>query len=105
MKIEGSAIRLRFTHSGDGLLAKGGTLHWFQIAGSDRMFVDAEAVIEGDTVVVKSTKVAAPVAVRYAWDNYPEGSNFFNQEGLPAAPFRTDNWDALTETALQFTGK
>jgi len=49
--------------------------------------------------------VGSPVAVRYAWDNYPEGCNLYNAEGLPAAPFRTDRWDVLTGIAAQFTGK
>jgi sialate O-acetylesterase len=54
--------------------------------------VSAEAKIEGDTVVVTSAEVSAPAAVRYAWDNYPEGCNLYNAAGLPAAPFRTDRW-------------
>jgi sialate O-acetylesterase len=104
MKIEGSAIRLRFKHGG-GLAAKGGPLQWFQIAGADQHFVDAQAVIEGDTVTVKSDQVPAPIAVRYAWANYPFGCNLYNAAGLPAAPFRTDNWDALTDIAKEFTGQ
>jgi sialate O-acetylesterase len=105
MKIEGTTIRIRFTHVDGGLVAKGGPLQWFQIAGADQKFVDADAVIEGDTVVVKSAQVAAPSAVRYAWANYPSGCNLDNGAGLPAAPFRTDNWDALTGIAKDFTGK
>ncbi len=105
MKTEGSAIRIRFTHTAGGLVAAGGPLHWFQIAGADHKFVDAEAKVDGDTVLVQSPKVAAPLAVRYAWDNYPVGANLSNQAGLPAAPFRTDDWDALSEVAQQFTGK
>jgi sialate O-acetylesterase len=104
MKVEGNAIRIRFTHSG-GLAAKDGPLKWFQIAGAGQQFVDAEATIDGDSVIVKSDKVAAPLAVRYAWDNYPFGCNLYNAAGLPAAPFRTDTWDALTKTAQEFTGK
>jgi sialate O-acetylesterase len=57
------------------------------IAGADGKFVPAEARIEGDTVVVTSAEVSAPAAVRYAWDNYPEGCNLYNAAGLPAAPF------------------
>ena len=71
MKVEGNAIRIRFTHVDGGLVAKDGPLKWFQIAGADQQFVDADATIEGNTVVVKSDKVPAPVAVRYAWANYP----------------------------------
>ena len=103
--VEGSAIRINFTHVGGGLLAKGGALEWFEIAGSDQHFVNAEATIEGDTIVVKSASVATPVAVRYAWANYPFGANLYNTAGLPAAPFRTDDWDAMTVVAEEFTGK
>jgi len=103
MKVEGKSIRIRFTHA-DGLTAKGGPLKWFQIAGADQNFVDADAAIDGDTIVVKSPQITKPVAVRYAWDDYPEGANLYNAAGLPAPPFRTDNWDALADIAKQFTG-
>jgi sialate O-acetylesterase len=103
--VEGNVIRIRFTHADGGLVAEGGALQWFQIAGADQHFVDAEATIDGDTVVVKSASVSAPVAVRYAWANYPFGCNLYNAAGLPAAPFRTDDWDALMAVAQEFTGK
>jgi sialate O-acetylesterase len=91
MKIGGNAIRLKFSHLGGGLVAKGGgPLKWFVVAGADMKFVPAEARIDGDTVVVNSPEVAAPVAVRYAWVNFPDGGNLFNAAGLPAAQFRTD---------------
>jgi sialate O-acetylesterase len=105
MKTEGHAIRIRFAHVDGGLVARDGPLKWFQIAGENQQFVDAEATIEGDSVLVKSDKVSTPVAVRYAWANYPIGCNLFNAAGLPAAPFRTDAWDAMTEIAKEFTGK
>ncbi len=89
MQVEGGAIRLKFSHIADGLVAHGGELKTFVIAGSDLKFVPATARIEGDTVVVSSPEVASPVAVRYAWENYPEGCNLYNAAGLPAAPFRT----------------
>lgn len=104
MKIEGSAIRVKFTHA-EGMVAKDPPLHWFQIAGADQKFVDADAKIEGDTVLVSSPQVPAPVAVRYAWDNYPSTANLYNASGLPAAPFRTDKWDAMPAVAAQFTIK
>ena len=92
-KVEGGTIRVSFTHLGGGLVAKnGGPLTWFQIAGADQKFVTADAKIDGDTVVVSSPDVPSPVAVRYAWVNYPVGCNLFNAAGLPAAQFRTDNW-------------
>jgi len=90
MRVEGDKIRLQFSHLGGGLVARGGPLKWFTIAGADHQFVPAAAAVEGDTVVVHSDAVGAPGAVRYAWVNYPEGCNLFNTAGLPAAPFRTD---------------
>jgi sialate O-acetylesterase len=93
MQVEGGAIRVKFSHLGGGLVAKGGgPLKWFEIAGADQKFVPAEAKIDGDTVVVSSPDVTAPAAVRYAWVNFPDGCNLFNAAGLPAAQFRTDNW-------------
>jgi len=92
MAIEGSTMRVKFTHLGGGLVAKDGPLKWFQISGADRQFVDAEAKIDGDSVVVSRPDVTMPEAVRYAWDNYPDGCNLYNAAGLPAAPFRTDAW-------------
>lgn len=92
MNIEGNKIRLHFSHVGGGLVASGGYgLGSFEIAGADHKFHDAHAEIEGDTVVVQGDGVPKPVAVRYAWHNYPI-CHLFNQEGLPASPFRTDDW-------------
>lgn len=105
MKVEGDTIHLKFSHIGGGLVAKDGPLRWFQIAGEDRKFVDADAKIEGNSIVVSSNRVSAPVAVRYAWTDYPDGCNLYNAAGLPAAPFRTDQWDALSPIAERFTGK
>jgi len=97
MAVEGHSIRLWFRHLGGGLVAQGGgPLRGFAIAGADRKFVWAEARIEGETVVVHSDQVPQPVAVRYAWANNPEGCNLFNQAGLPASPFRTDDWPGVT---------
>jgi sialate O-acetylesterase len=96
MKIEGNKIRLTFANTGSGLVASGGELKEFAIAGPDKQFVWAEARIEGNTIVVSSDKVPAPVAVRYAWANNPDKANLFNKEGLPASPFRTDDWPGLT---------
>ena len=67
-------------------------LKHFAIAGEDRKFVWADAVIKGNTVVVSSKDVPAPVAVRYAWADNPDDANLINKEGLLASPFRTDNW-------------
>jgi sialate O-acetylesterase len=90
MKIDGDKIRLRFKHTDSGLIAKGGgPVKGFAIAGKDLKFFWADAVIQGDTVVVSSKLVNSPVAVRYAWADNPI-FNLYNQAGLPAAPFRTD---------------
>ncbi len=91
---DGQAV-LHFTHLGGGLVAKGGALKGFQIAGDDKKFVDADAKIAGDTIVVSSPDVKTPAAVRYGWDNYPEGMgcNLYSKYDLPAGPFRTDQWD------------
>jgi len=83
---EGSAIRVWFDHHAKGLVAKGGELTGFEVAGADGKFVAAFASIEGDTVVVKSEAVAEPRFVRYGWANSPQ-CNLFNGEGLPASPF------------------
>jgi len=96
MKIEGNKIILRFKHTCGGLVAKGpSNLKGFAIAGPDRKFVWANARIEGPTVIVWADKVAKPVAVRYAWADNPE-CNLYNKAGLPASPFRTDNWPGMT---------
>ena len=104
MKVEGGTVRVRFSHA-EGLRAEGGELKWFQVAGADEKFVDAEARVEGDTVVVRSAEVGVPVAVRYAWDDYPAGANLYNSAGFPAAPFRTDGWDVVGPVAVRFTGR
>lgn len=89
MQVEGGSIRVKFTHA-EGLAAKGGPPQNFAIAGADYNFVWAQAKIEGDTVVASSPQVPQPVAVRYAWADNPAGCNLYNANGLPAAPFRTD---------------
>lgn len=93
MEIEDGAIRLYFDHIGGGLVARGGELKGFAIAGDDQRFVWAEARIEGDTVVVSSPDVPHPAAVRYGWAANPGEITLFNQAGLPASPFRTDDWE------------
>ena len=87
---------LSFDHVGQGLEARGGELKGFAVAGEDHKFVWAKAEIQGDRVVVSSPAVAKPVAVRYGWADYPV-VNLWNKDGLPATPFRTD--DFLMTTA------
>ena len=92
MAVEGNTIRLTFYHVGSGLTSRDEKpLTWFQIAGEDKEFVEANATIDGDTVVVSSDTIANPVAVRFGWHQSAE-PNFVNKEGLPASPFRTDSW-------------
>ena len=92
--INGNKIELEFTHTDNGLLAKGDTLKGFTIAGADKKFHPALAVIAGNRVVVHCDDVANPVAVRYAWANNPF-CNLYNGANLPAPPFRTDDWEGV----------
>ncbi|MCM8540952.1 MAG: 9-O-acetylesterase [Lentisphaeraceae bacterium] len=102
-KVEGSAIRVEFDSAGSGLMVgkKNGLaptvedsspLKRFAIAGADKKWHWADVKIDGNSVVVSSDKVKAPVAVRYAYMMNPTGCNLYNKEGLPASPFRTDSW-------------
>jgi sialate O-acetylesterase len=92
MKQEGDKIRLSFDSVGGGLDAKGGKLVGFAIAGEDQKFVGADAVIDGDTIVVSASTVPKPAAVRYAFATFVPGCTLYNKDGLPASPFRTDDW-------------
>ena len=96
--IEGNKIMIVFTNAGEGLVTNDGEeLHQFAIAGADKKFAWAKAKIvhgtrfgEGDKVVVWNDDISNPMYVRYAWADNPDGANLYNQEGLPASPFRTD---------------
>ncbi|MEI6676882.1 MAG: sialate O-acetylesterase [Verrucomicrobiota bacterium] len=104
LKIEGAKARLEFTHTGSGLMIakkeglvpavedKEAKLQRFAVAGADKKWFWATAVIDDNAVVVSSPEVKEPVAVRYAFEMNPDGANLFNREGLPASPFRTDAW-------------
>jgi sialate O-acetylesterase len=92
-QIAGDKIRIHFSHQGKGLVVGAGDkLQGFQIAGADRRWRWADALIEGDAVVVSHPEVPAPAAVRYAWDSRSPWANLFNKDGLPAQTFRTDTW-------------
>jgi len=95
MTKEGDRIRLTFDFAKDGLVAKESVLTEFTIAGADKKFVPAKAVIEGNTIVVWSEDIREPVAVRFGWKNVPR-AELYNKAGLPASPFRTDEWPAET---------
>ncbi|MBC3766187.1 sialate O-acetylesterase [Neptunicella marina] len=93
MHNQGNSIKLEFDFA-EGLGSKDNTdIKGFIIAGEDRQFYPATARVENGYIVVNSNKVPNPVAVRYAWADYPE-VNLVNTQGLPAVPFRTDNWPA-----------
>jgi sialate O-acetylesterase len=119
MSIQGGNIRLRFTHADGGLVAKplsdayhplstdprtvplvrnspGSEIEGFSICGGDRKWQWADAKIDGDEVVVWSAQVPNPIAVRYAWSSNPV-CNLYNGGGLPAGPFRTDDFPMLSE--------
>jgi sialate O-acetylesterase len=86
---EGKSIRVYFEHHSKGLMAKGGELTGWEVAGADKKYVPAKAMIDGHTVVVTSDAVAEPRFVRYGWSASPD-CNLYNGEGLPASPFRSE---------------
>ncbi|MEO5891321.1 MAG: sialate O-acetylesterase [Ferruginibacter sp.] len=89
--IDGNKIKISFSNTGSGLVTNDGEeLREFAIAGIDKKFVWAKAIIEGDHIIVWSDEIASPLYVRYAWADNPDGANLYNKEGLPASPFRTD---------------
>jgi sialate O-acetylesterase len=102
--VEGGKIRVSFDYAANGLIVgkkegrkpveavADGKLARFAIAGEDKKWVWADAVIDGAAVIVSSPEVPKPVAVRYAFSMNPEGANLYNKEGLPASPFRSDEW-------------
>jgi sialate O-acetylesterase len=101
--IEGNKVRVSFDHVGSGLMVgvkngldpvrevKNGKLKWFALLGEDKVWYWGDAVIDGDTVVVTSSDVKVPSAVRYAYVMNPAGANFYTKEGLPDSPFSSDN--------------
>ena len=110
MKVEGDKARISFAHTGSGLTI--GSSPWvpagsqpipttsllgFMLADDQKQWFPATATIDGNTVIVTSDKVTKPTAVRYGWQNVPV-CNLYNKEGLPASPFRTDDWPNVAET-------
>lgn len=98
MEVEGSKARIIFDRLGSGLKIndKYGYVKGFAVAGEDKVFHWANAYQDGDDIIVFSDKVANPISVRYGWGDNPDDVNVYNQEGLPASPFRTDSWDGIT---------
>lgn len=93
--IEDKAV-ITFENIGRQLIMKGSALKGFEIAGEDRKFFYAKAKIDGNNVIVSHPNVNKPLSVRYGWSDAPIDANLFNEEGLPASPFRTDRWDGMT---------
>ncbi|MEZ0536626.1 sialate O-acetylesterase [Caldicellulosiruptoraceae bacterium PP1] len=91
MKIDGNKIIIEFSEIGSGLCMKSDKLKHFSISNKNKEFLWANAIIEGNKVIVWNENVSEPVAVRYAWADNPEGANLYNKEGLPASPFSTEN--------------
>lgn len=119
-RVQGDRVVLEFDHTEGGLMVaetaevgrppaqkKDGRLRFFAVAAADGVFRRAQTRIEDDTVVVRSDKVSQPVAVRYACQFDPRGMNLYNRAGLPASPFRTDDWPigSLDETVQQLSGR
>ena len=88
--VKDNTVRISFSNIGKGLLQKGNKLLGFTIAAADKHFIEANAVIEGNEIIVSNASVRSPLYVRYAWANAPLDANLYNKEGFPAAPFRTD---------------
>ena len=96
MEVRGNRVHIRFKNTGSDLVTRNDEpLRGFAIAGADSVFVWADAEIDGDEVIVRNSKISNPVAVRYAWGDNPE-CNLYNRAGLPASPFRTDDWQGVT---------
>jgi sialate O-acetylesterase len=89
-KINRNSMIIYFNNIGNGLMIKGDTLVGFTIAGVDKKFIPANAIIRGNEVIITSPGVSKPKYVRYAWANAPLEANLYNKDGLPAVPFRTD---------------
>ena len=94
--VENGKIVLTFGHVGEGIVSSDGeALRWFSVAGDDRKFFWAKAEILGkDRIALESDQVKSPKYARYAWQDNPEGVNFYNSTDLPASPFRTDTQDS-----------
>ncbi len=98
MKVEGNKVILEMDPMGEGLkvLDKYGYVKGLAVAGEDRIFHWARGMQVGNTLILHSGLVAQPVAVRYGWADNPDDVNLYNTEGLPASPFRTDDWPGIT---------
>jgi sialate O-acetylesterase len=107
MQIDGKKVILSFDNLGSGFYLKDryGYVKGFALAGEDKVFHWAKAEISGDKIVLSSADVKKPIAVRYAWADNPDDLNLYNLDGLPAVPFRTDDWPGITEGNTYRAGK
>ncbi|WP_348812802.1 sialate O-acetylesterase [Flavobacterium maritimum] len=107
MEIKANQIILTFDNTGSGLSSSdnGENLKGFEIAGADKVFYSAKAIIKNNTVIVSSEKVSNPVAVHYGWADDDTDINLFNKEKFPASPFRTDDWDMITANEIYKVSK
>ena len=108
MTVRNKQIVIEFENTGNGLVATGnkyGYLQGFMIAGANQKFYWAKAWVRNNKVIVWSDEVDEPVAVRYSWTDDTSEANLFNAEGLPASPFRTDNWKLITDGIKYTFGK
>ncbi len=100
MRVDAGGLHLRFTHAVGGLVVRGPSPTGFVIAGQDQEFYPATAKVVGNEVVLTSAQVSKPVAARYAWADDPK-CNLYNKQGLPAPPFRTDDWLVSTQGSVR----
>tara|TARA_R110002020_G_scaffold165173_2_gene352521 strand:+ start:216 stop:800 length:585 start_codon:yes stop_codon:yes gene_type:complete len=89
---KGSDLELTFGDAPNGLILEGDYSHSFMIAGEDKIFYPAEVKINGNKIILKSARIKNPVAARYAFQNYEQGT-LFSSGGLPVSSFKTDDWD------------
>ena len=102
MTLRDSTIEITFSHIGSGIVTKNkyGYIRGFQVAGGDRKFYWARAILRGDRIILSCPQVKQPKAVRYAWADNPGPLDLYSKEGLPVLPFRTDNWPQITKGAV-----
>ena len=106
-KVEGDKIILTFDNIGSGLSTSDNSenVKGFEIAGADKVFHSAKAIIKNNKVIVSSDEVKNPVAVHYGWADDDTEINLFNKEKFPASPFRTDNWEMITANEIYKVSK
>ena len=107
MAVKGNQVTVSFASIGSGLSTtdKTGNLKGFEVAGADKVFYPAKAIIKDNKVIVSSESVPKPVAVHYGWADDDTEINLFNKENFPASPFRTDNWEMITANEIYKVSK